>query len=75
MVAIKNTPENITIDQFMLDAVTGIATGKKLAVAAVITYPRAKMLIGMPNLPSEKRAGGKAGPPMRRCKMHPMDKA
>lgn len=71
----SKTPPNIKQDQFMFSTSVGTVTGKNDATAATMTYTTAKALIGIANLPREKRAGGSVSPRTRLIRMQAMLKA
>ena len=48
----------MTTLQFISATSVELTTGKKLAMQATVTYRTAKMFIGTPSLPREKREGG-----------------
>lgn len=56
------TPTNITLDQFMFSAVTGIASGQNSKKNSGRMNISAAMLIGSPNLPKDQRRGGRGSP-------------
>lgn len=59
----------MTTLQFMSATSDELTTGKKLAMQAAVTYSTANRLIGMANLPSVKREGGRGSPRMRFWRM------
>lgn len=59
-------PPNIVEDQFIVAAVTGVASGQNAKNQIGARNIRDAMLImAMPNLPSDHRRGGKGGPATR----------
>ena len=56
---------NIVEDQFIVAAVTGIASGQNAKNQTGIKNKRAAMLMAMPNLPRDHRRGGRGAPVAR----------
>ena len=59
------TLPNIVDDQFILSAVTGVASGQKAKNQRGTRNSREPILIASPNLPSDHLLGGKGGPQSR----------
>jgi hypothetical protein len=58
-------PPNIVEDQFIVAAVTGVASGQNAKNQTGARNKRAAMLMAMPNLPSDHRRGGRGRPETR----------
>jgi hypothetical protein len=55
-------PPNIVEDQFIVVAVTGVASGQNAKNQIGVRNISAAMLMARPNLPNDHRRGGKGGP-------------
>jgi len=60
-------PQNITTFQFIVEAVTGVDTGKKMKTQTTSRKATAPILIGSPARPNVQREDGKS--PSRRLRM------
>ena len=56
---------NMVEDQFIVAAVTGVASGQNANIQSGVMNKRAAMLIARPNFPSDHLLGGKGGPATR----------
>lgn len=61
-----SVPPNMVLDQFMFDAVTGVASGQNAKKIIGMRNRSAAMLMKRPALPKDHRRGGKGGPRSRR---------
>ena len=68
----ERTPIKMTLAQFIVSAVTGVAVGQKAKNQRGRMKHTATMLITSPNLPSDHLRGGNGAPYRRRQIRHPM---
>lgn len=68
-----NTPENTTLDQFIVLANTGVANGQKAKNHSGQMNKKPIMLIARTNFPSDQRRDGSSAPYNRRQMRQPID--